>query len=218
MFRIVYPKKCILCNRLLSKEETDLCHSCRADAPEFVYSKRSVPFVAKWISLWYYRNNVIQSIHRFKFYNERSYANAYARLLAVKLLEEDFVENDTLITWAPVSLLRRFTRGYDQSALVAKALAKELGCEAVRCLRKIRHTSPQSVSQSPSSRRANVLGVYRAVNCEQFRGKRILLVDDVLTTGATVSECAKMLLIASAQEVRVATIATSYSDNSKKYR
>ena len=218
MLRIVYPEKCILCNQLLSKEETDLCHNCWADAPEFIFSKRSIPFVAKWTSLWYYRNNVIQSIHRFKFYNDRSYANAYARLLAMKLLDTDFVEGCDFITWVPVSRLRKFTRGYDQSELLAKALARELGCEAVRSLRKIRNTPPQSGSRSVSSRKANVLGVYRAVNREKLAGKQILLIDDVLTTGATVSECAKTLLTASAKEVRVATIATSYYDNSKKYR
>lgn len=218
MLRIVYPGKCVLCGKLLTGDEADLCQSCRIDAPEFIYAKRSIPFVAKWTALWYYKDNVVSSIHSFKFCSDRSYANAYGRLLADKLREEGLHEECDMISWVPVSRRRRFSRGYDQSELLAKALAKELGYEVLRSLRKIRHNPPQSATRTPSSRRANVLGVYRADNREQIAGKRILLVDDVLTTGATVSECAKMLLVAGAREVRVATVASSYHKNTNKYR
>ena len=66
----------------------------------------------------------------------------------------------------------------------------------------------QSGLEGEAARRANVLGAYSAVNVEQFRGKTVLLVDDVVTTGATLSECAKTLLLAGAKEVVCATLAT----------
>ena len=215
---LVYPTKCVLCGKLLSRDEIDLCHSCRIDSQEFIYAKRSIPFVAKWTALWYYRDNVVKSIHNFKFCNDRSSANPLGRLLADKLREDGLYEVCDLITWVPISRRRRFRRGYDQSELLAKVLAGELGLVPVKVLRKIRHNPPQSATHSVSSRKANVLGVYQALNRDQIAGKRILLIDDVLTTGATVSECAKILLTAGAQEVRVATVASSYHKNTNKYR
>ena len=115
------------------------------------------------------------------------------------------------MTWAPVSALRRFTRGYDQSALLADALGRELDMPVVRTLRKIRHTPPQSSIRDAAKRRINVLGAYKvADNC--ITGKRIILVDDVITTGATASECARVLLSAGAKEVFFAAVAATEYD------
>ena len=113
------------------------------------------------------------------------------------------------MTWVPVSTLRKLRRGYDQSALLAKALGKELGTEPVSTLKKIRNNKTQSSLRDSAHRRANVLGAYRVINADAVRGKRILLVDDVFTTGATAGECARMLLTAGAKEVHCAAIAAA---------
>ena len=166
-------------------------------------------------AIWYYKGDVRKSIQRFKFYNARSYADAYGRLLAVKLQEDSDFDAD-ILTWAPISPLRRIKRGYDQAKLLAEACAKELGTTAVSTLKKIRHTPPQSSLREASQRRANVLGAYKVRNPDVVAGKCILLFDDVVTTGSTVSECAKTLLSAGAKEVRLAAIAaTSYDKKSR---
>lgn len=207
MFSFLFPPKCVLCGNLLSREETDLCHTCREETEEFSKTKRNIPFVAQWTAIWYYKDNVRKSIHKYKFGNARSYADAYGRLLAMKLLDADF----DVLTWVPISSMRMFKRGYDQSKLLAQAVAKELGIPAVKTLKKIRNTKPQSTLTEASERRANVLGVYKIKNKEAVAGKRILLLDDVVTTGSTASECAKTLLTAGAAEVQfVAIAATSY--------
>ncbi len=207
MLSFLFPPKCILCGNLLNREETDLCHQCRTETEEFSKTKRKIPFVAHWTAIWYYKDNVRKSIQKYKFRNARSYADAYGRMLAMKLLEEEF----DVLTWVPISTQRRFKRGYDQSRLLAEAVAKELGIEAVSTLRKICNTKPQSTLTEAAQRRANVLGVYKIKNKEAIAGKRILLLDDVVTTGATASECAKTLLTAGAAEVQFAAIAaTSY--------
>ena len=211
MLRMIYPPKCILCARFLKKEETDLCHDCRRIAEPFPGSKTNIPFVAHWTSLWYYKDNVRDSIHRFKFGNRRHYADSYGRLLAMQLCDSIYAQVD-LITWVPVSALRRFRRGYDQSKLFAKALGRELSLPALRTLKKIRHTPPQSFLGHAPQRRANVLNAYRIVDPSLVAGKRILLVDDVVTTGATASECAKVLLTAGAKEVNLATVAVAKHD------
>lgn len=212
MLRLIFPPKCILCHKLLSREQSDLCHSCREKSPEFRRAKSRIPFVAQWTALWYYKDDVRSSIHRYKFGHARNYADPYARLLAVKLQNTPAKQADVL-TWVPISPLRRFHRGYDQSALLAEALGKELSLPTTRTLRKIRHTPPQSGIRDAARRRANVLGAYRAVRPDAFRGKTVLLVDDVVTTGATASECAKTLLTAGAEKVLFVALAATQNDN-----
>ena len=208
LINLLFPPKCVLCRRILQKQETDLCRECRADAPEFTKSKRRIPFVAQWTGIWYYSGNVRGSIHRYKFSNARRYAAAYAKLLAVRLQKEEMDSFD-ILSWIPVSASRKRKRGYDQSQLLAEALGQELGCESVAVLKKYRNNPPQSTLTLQAERRANVLGAYRAVDPEFFRGKRVLLLDDIITTGATVSECARVLLTAGAKEVRCAAMAVA---------
>ena len=80
-------------------------------------------------------------------------------------------------------------------------------------MRKIRQTKPQSRLKDVAARRANVLGAYRVIEPELINGKRVLLLDDIITTGATVSECAKVLLIAGAKVVSCAAVAAASYDN-----
>lgn len=148
------------------------------------------------------------SIHRFKFYNARGYANTYGKLLAMKLQQESF----DILTWVPVHFLRRLRRGYDQSELIAAVTAKELGVTSMGVLKKVRHTAPQSTRRDAAHRRGNILNAYRVRDPEVIRGKRILLLDDVITTGATASECAKTLLTSGAKEVIFAAVAAASHD------
>ena len=156
---------------------------------------------------------VRESILRYKFRRRRQYASAYGRKLAMKLQEEG--PQFDVLTFIPIAPLRKVSRGYDQVALLAKAVGKELGINPCRTLRKTRNTPPQSGISDPARRRANVLGAYKAVVPEQIRGKRILLLDDVITTGATASECARVLLTAGAKEVYCAALAVSNHKNSR---
>ena len=208
---LIFPSKCILCKTLLSQQETDLCHRCRLDAPIAVKSKFKLSFIAGWTAVWYYKDNVRSSLLRFKFSGKRSYAESYGRLLAMKLQTEEMDDFDVL-TWVPVGFFRRLKRGYDQDALIAKAAAAELGIAAVQTLKKTKNTPPQSGIRDAAKRRANVLNAYRVTDPVLIRDKRILLVDDIITTGATVSECARVLLTAGAKEVNCAAVAVALHD------
>ena len=207
LMQLLFPPKCVLCRKLLTEEETDLCAQCRADTPEITGTKRKLPYLAKWTGLWYYEGSVRASILRYKFRGSRSYSQSYGRLLAMKLLQEDI--SFDILTWAPISRRRKWRRGYDQVELIAKAVAKELGVPPVSTLKKTRHNRPQSRLKDAAARRANVLGVYRVTDPGSIAGKRVLLLDDILTTGATVSECARTLLTAGAKEVICATVAVA---------
>ena len=211
LYQLFYPQKCIFCGKVLGENETDLCRDCRLLAPEFPGSKIKLSFLAQWTGLWYYKENVRQSLLRYKFYGRRNYAAAYGRLLAMKLQSTDTMAWDVL-SWVPIAPLRRFLRGFDQSRLIAEAVARELGITPVQTLRKIKNTRPQSGLGNAAHRRANVLGAYEAVDPALWKDQRILLLDDVVTTGATASECAKTLLLAGAKEVKLATVAVATHD------
>ena len=209
--QLLFPEKCILCGRVLDGAEMDLCHTCRVEAPECPVKKQKRSFLDSWVAIWYYEGYSRRSILRYKFRRARHYARGYGRLLAMKL-QREYPEGFDMLTWVPISPLRRLSRGYDQVELLAKAVGAELGMEPVRTLRKIRHNRPQARISGSAERRANVLGVYRLAKEADVRDKRILLLDDVITTGATAGEAARVLLTAGAKEVHLGCIAAARPD------
>ena len=206
LMQLLFPAKCILCGKLLQKEELDLCRDCRRDSPEYGNRKDNLQFLDSFTAVWYYEGNVRRSLLRYKFYNARSYAAGYGRLLAMKL-EANTPEGFDCLTWVPVSSLRKLSRGYDQVELLAAAVGRELGTVPVPLLKKVRHNRPQSGIADAAARRANVLGAYRVTDPAAVAGKRILLLDDILTTGATASEAARVLKTAGAKEIYCAAVA-----------
>ena len=112
-----------------------------------------------------------------------------------------------LISWVPLSSERLRERGYDQAMLIAMAAALELDDVAVETLKKVVNVAPQSGTGSAEQRRANISGAFECADAELVRGRRILLIDDIITTGATVSECARVLGLAGAESVVCAAVA-----------
>lgn len=114
-----------------------------------------------------------------------------------------------LVTWVPLSRRRLRERGYDQARLLARSTARELGLPLTPTLHKQRNTQPQSGTGDAAKRRANIAGAYRMKQGADVTGKRVLLMDDIVTTGATLSECARVLGKAGAEQVVCATVARS---------
>ena len=208
LMELLFPPKCILCRQILKSGEMDLCGDCRADAPEYPGKKINIRFLDSFAAVWYYEGYVRKSLLRYKFHNARSYSVSYGRILAMKLLRE-YPDGFDILTWVPVSRLRKLRRGYDQVELLAKAVGKELGMTPVPTLKKIRNNRPQSRLKGVEARRANVLGAYRILENTDVKGKRVALLDDILTTGATAGECARVLLSTGAKEVHCAAMAAA---------
>lgn len=205
---LLFPPKCPFCSALLEEEDRDgICALCRKILPRARENGRqSFDGVTECVSPLRYQDEVRDSVHRFKFSGRAGYAEAYAALMA-EAMEEYLEGGFDVITFVPLSAGRRRERGYDQAELLARALAKKTGCPMRALLRKEIHTKPQSGTADRSARRANVRGVYGAVKEAVTEGERVLLVDDVVTTGATLSECAVTLLAAGVAEVRAVTLA-----------
>ena len=211
MFPLVYLHKCPLCRRVLSKGEQDLCNPCKATASPFGVSLGKYPHLAKCLCLWYYKGKVPSSIHRFKFQGFSSYGRIFGRMLSRQLQREHW-EFD-LVSWVPVHPSRLHSRGYDQAKILAKHTGKGLGVPVARTLVKGRNNQPQSMLDGLQAKQLNVKDAYRCTDPEKVSGKRILLLDDVITTGATAGECARTLLQAGAKEVSLATVAAATQTN-----
>ena len=212
---LLFPPKCIFCRRILKKHEADLCQHCRETTPEFQKTKNKYSFIARWTVVWYYKGDARSAILRYKFHRQTSYAVPFGRFLAMKLQKQGFDDFD-ILTWVPVSRQRKHLRGYDQGELLTYKVADELGVEAIKTLVKIRNNPPQSSIRGAAARRANVLNAYRAADPELIIGKRILLLDDVITTGATANECARTLITTGAKEVTFAALASASYEAMKK--
>ena len=206
---LIYPPRCAFCHAFVPNGSVLVCEDCRRDLPFTTDNGRQkIPFVSACVAPFYYEKDVKESLHRFKFGGCTGYAKAYAPYVADCIRDAFGTEFDVL-SYVPISRKRMHRRGYDQSALLAKAVGKELSIQPIRVLKKIRNNPPQSRTGAADKRRSNVSGVYAAYHPEKFAGKRVLLLDDIVTTGATLSECARTLGLAGAEKVLCACVARS---------
>ena len=204
---LLFPRKCAFCHRLLEKDERGSCNACAKLLLHMDAQEKSGEFFSSGIAALPYEAPISDSIRRFKFSGRQEYAAVYAPILAACIRERLDGKFDA-VTWVPVSAKRRRKRGYDQAELLARQTAALLGAPVFRMLRKRRDTPAQSTLPA-DRRRANVLGAYEAVEPDAFSGRRILLVDDVVTTGATASECSRVLRTAGAKDVVLAAFAAA---------
>ena len=204
---LIYPPRCLLCGTIL-EGETYLCRKCRETAPWYGNAKSKRQFLDSVTAVWYYKENVRSGLLRFKFGNSPQMAKGYGRMLGA-LIRRLHPEGFDLLTWVPTASGRKRKRGYDQAGLLCRAVGKELGMKPQRLLRKCRNNPAQSGITDPALRRANVLGVYSLRSREDLTGKRILLIDDILTTGATAGECARILRSGGAGQVHCGAVAVS---------
>lgn len=203
--RLILPQRCIFCYKPIYTKDA-VCNSCRNILPYLGGSdwRRGKNF-RYCVSALSYEKNVAPAIHRFKYHGRYHYAAYFASLLA-RLLAAQRDDFD-MITWIPQSLSRTMERGYNHSKLLAVETAKQLEFnKPLKLLRKCRHTERQ-VMMDKNERTVNLKGSFKAVNRETFLGKRILIIDDVVTTGSTLEECAGVLLEAGASEIVCATVA-----------
>lgn len=193
----LFPKKCFLCGDFIVGEG-DLCEACEKKLPEKPFRRlivlegeRALPVSASVP----YTEKFRQALHRMKFQGRRRMAKPMGRI-AARALPADFKAD--AVTWVPLSKGSLKNRGYDQSELLAREIARTLGIPCIAALEKVRETDEQH--KLPRARRAsNVEGAYAAA--AEAAGKRLVLVDDIVTTGATLRVCAQALYTAGAAEV-----------------
>ncbi len=227
----VYPPHCLLCRTPL--EESDgLCPGCwealgiiqgprcaRCGCPglsdpcancadkAFVFSRL--------FALTTYSQSAQRLVHMLKYQGQTAAGQALGRALGRMLERESLAEARPVVVPVPLHGSRLRERGYNQSVLIARAMARVLDLSLEdRALKRVRATETQTNLDS-AERGANMEGAFRSRRRDRVRERRVLLVDDVVTTGATANACAAALLEAGASEVDVATVACPYFDAEK---
>ena len=204
---LLFPPRCAFCNHILRGDESGMCKKCAGSISRTQNGGlRTGEYFSVCVSPLVYEKTVRDAILRFKFHDATAYAALFGALMA-DTVRETLPGRYDLITWVPLSAKRLRGRGYDQAMLLAMAAALRLDDAPVELLRKHTDVPAQSGVGSPEKRRANISGVYAVTDPELVRGRRILLIDDIITTGATLAECARTLREAGAADVVCCTLA-----------
>ena len=205
---LLFPPKCPFCRRVLKDPRAPLCSKCQPALPwlEKKEAFRKVEHTAGCWSPLVYKDAVRDCIHRYKFTPVPAYGQPLGLLVAQCVLDHPEITPD-IVTWTPLSRKSLKKRGFDQARLLAETVGEELSLPVESVLEKIRETKQQSLLDTPAERKANALGAYVLRPGVDVTGKKILLVDDVVTSGATLSACARVLKQAGAAEVWCVTLA-----------
>ena len=197
---LLFPPKCPFCGKV--REERGICPVCRKALPwtEGDQGLRSLPGGTVCAAPLWYEDLAREGLLRYKFQGISAAAEPLGELIA-QCAAERFSGAFDVVTWVPVSRRRLRQRGYDQAQLLAESACRIWGVQPERLLRKITDNPAQSGLTEAAARRANVLGVYEPADPGRIQGRRVLLVDDICTTGATLAECARTLRDAGAVQV-----------------
>lgn len=203
---LLYPPKCPFCGKV--QETRGICPACRKALPwtEGDQGLKTLPGGTICAAPLWYEDLAREGLLRFKFQGAAAAAEPLGELIA-QCAAERFSGAFDVVTWVPVSRRRLRKRGYDQARLLAESACRLWDTTPVPLLCKTVHNPAQSGLRESAARRANVLGVYAPAAPERTAGKRILLVDDICTTGATLMECARVLREAGAEDVICAAVA-----------
>lgn len=214
----LFPSTCAACGKVLVTGEEQLCLHCLASLAPSGYSTFSnnpaerqlagLPhLVAASAMLLYKRDGIVQQVvHSMKFHGNSELCVLMGRQMGLDLRRSGRFDDVDLLVPVPLHWLRQISRGYNQSRLLCRGMAEILDLPiATGNLIRTRYTRKQSL-QSTAARSSNVEGAFSLRHPERLAGKHILLVDDVLTTGATLSACAEALATVPGLRLSVATL------------
>ena len=206
----IFPPCCLICSKL-SKEI--LCKECKKELyKKAIFKVQNVEkgkyYFKKHIYIFLYKDKIRNLILDYKF-NDKSYLyKIFSKIIIKNKKICGILEKYDIIIPVPIHKKRKRQRGYNQSELIAKEIASKIEKLEYRenVIEKIKNTVPQS-SLSKVQREQNVQNVYKVVNIEKIKNKRIIIFDDIYTTGNTVNAISKILKEKGAKEIIVLTIA-----------
>jgi len=229
LFQFFLPPQCHCCETFLGEDQQGICSDCLSKIhwiePPFC-SVCGIPFTSREVenhpcgacmtkkkhftmarALGSYEGSLREAIHRWKYQGKVNLTPFFGKWMEEGLRRYWTPNPFNLVIPVPLHLKRLRERGFNQALLLAKELSRRTGIPyRKRILQKKRLTLPQ-VNLSGVEREKGVRGSFHLVGGEELEGKLVLLVDDVYTTGATVNECAKVLLAQGTERVDVLTLA-----------
>lgn len=211
ILNLIYPQVCGICGKIYPKS---LCNKCEINLKKqlsinIVNEGEEIEdkYFDELMYIFKYEGQIRKIILDYKF-NDKSYMYLMLAnfILKNKKIFEKIKKYDKIIP-VPVSKKRLKIRGYNQSYLIAKEIVNQTNLELLNnCLIKTKNIIEQS-KLNKEERKQNIQGVYELKNEELIKDKKILLIDDIYTTGSTVNECSKILIQGKPTEIGVLVLA-----------
>lgn len=188
--KYIGKKTCMRCGKPIEASRMEYCYDCTKKKHEFYQGK----------SVFLYADGIKESMYRFKYQNKREYADYYAEeaiRLYRKWMEEHQIE---VIMPVPMYRAKKRLRGYNQAEVFAEALGREMGLPVEKNLvERIRNTVPQK-KLNDIDRKKNLKGAFK-IKSDIVKYRKVLLVDDIYTTGSTIDAVAKELKTAGVEKI-----------------
>lgn len=210
MLELIYPPVCGMCDRI---NKNNICINCKSKIKKYLINdienckNNKEVYYDYRIKILKYENIVRERIIEYKF-REKTYI--YKTLEKIILNNEkiySFLKKYDIIMPVPMYKKKKLERGYNQTELIARELSKDLEIELdYKDLKKIKNTKTQS-KLTKAERKENIKNAFMIKNTFRGEGKKIILFDDIYTTGSTLNECSRILKEAKVKEIAILTIA-----------
>ncbi len=216
---LFFPQSCLGCRRSLVSQEEYLCTHCQYGLPYtfFHLDRNNRAAKSLWgripvemvVSCFYftYGSPIQQILHSIKYRNRYRAAEFFGRLYGAELIDTKMFADATLIIPVPLHRKRRVQRGYNQSEHFGKGLSESMGIKMdSSVLKRVGHRKSQT-GKNRYERYENTQGIFKMLRQKDVVNRHVILVDDVLTTGATLEACANTLLEVKGVKVSIITLA-----------
>ena len=218
IYNFLFPSHCVVCGERLSSQEQHLCLYCLATLPRTNYhlvehSPMEQLFwgqlpIEKACSFFFYDSREIRKIIWAVKYNSQPTVGTYlAELYAREIIPSGFFDGIDVIVPVPLAFRRRLKRGYNQCEYIGKGISRETHIPMLCDVVKRNKNNVSQTSLSRSDRQLNVDGIFTLLRPEKITGKHVLIIDDVMTTGATALSLGKTLVRAGGVRISVLTLA-----------
>ena len=219
---LLSPRCCVVCGSPLSRGEECLCTCCNINLPRTGFHLRKdnpveclfwgrIPGLKRASSFLFYRkgSDFRRILHLLKYGGYKELGEVMGRYMAAELSSGEFFDGVDMIIPVPLHRKKQKLRGYNQSEWIARGIASVTGIPlCAECMIREKNTETQT-RKSTFERWENVEGIFRLCDTVHFEGKHVLLVDDVLTTGATTVACASAFARVSGIRISVLTLAVA---------
>lgn len=218
---LIFPRHCCVCGEALSRQESDICLNCLCTLPKIEpHHKEEIEKtfwgkveVERATSFIYYRKGSPYNalIHKLKYRNAPQIGVRLGAMAADEMLPSGFFDDITLIVPLPLSKKKLRKRGYNQCDHIARGISGRTGIPVATDLIKRTKANETQTHKNRDERWQNVEGIFSVTKPESLEGQHILLVDDILTTGATLCSCANAIKSSCDCKVSILTLALTYN-------
>ena len=220
---LLFPRPCLVCGATLGLQEQVVCNRCLSQLPythyrglpenpvhRLFYPDTAVQRANAWM-FYHQGSDTAHVVHALKYHGRREVGRTMGRLMACDVKPTGFFDGVDALVPVPLSRPRQRRRGYNQSEVLASGIAEVTGLPLWPEVVERTVDNPTQTRLSVEERRQNVEGIFRLCDAGKIRGRHLLLVDDVVTTGATLASCMAALSVAGGVRFSVLCMAVAAS-------